>query len=366
MNLRLPPPLAVDAWPDEDRCAWLLANFADPLSPEGGGYAAAWRPTTRRITAQGYGSWLAWLSKRGDLDPNSSPAERASRERVRSYLDALENAGLADYTRAGRLQQLGDALRVMQPVGDCAFIGQAAGRIGASAKRKRDPRQKMRPIADILDLARDLMAFADTDEACMQLSRDLAFRDGLLVGIWILRALRISNLSSIELGRHLIEVDRGVYTLAFEAHEMKAHRPFDCSWPPAFVAALERYLRDVRPRLRARDMQHTLDDRLWISQFGRGMAPRSVAQIIELRTLERFGIKMNSHLPRYMVVSELARARPRSTTDGAAMLGHVSTETTERHYQLASTFAAAQEYQGHVAGLARKQHRARDDPQLEG
>ena len=204
MTTKLPAPLPFAEWPESDRVAWERGTSGDPLAPGGGGAGAMWRSSTRRQVQLGYGSWLSWLEGAGLLLVSQAPAARASRPEVRAYLDALEAAGLADYTRSGRLQTLSDALRVMQPSADIGFIARGAGRIASGAVRARDPRAKLRPPAEIVAFGAELMARAEAEDGLAALDSALLFRDGLLISLWMLRALRNANLSSIEIGRQLV------------------------------------------------------------------------------------------------------------------------------------------------------------------
>ena len=344
----LPPSMPFDLWPDVDQLAWREGVSGDPLAPSGGGQGAAWRPSTARHVERGYGRWLAWLELQGALDRELSPDLRAPRPQVRRYLDDCEAAGLADYSRAGRLQALADALRIMRPQADVHFIARAAGRISAAAVRARDLRSKLRDPAEVLEFGRALMR-AGEDERTAPFERALLFRDGLIISLWSLRALRIANLAGICIDQQLMTSGEG-RRLQFTAAEMKAKRPFFCAWPPSLEPALERYLTHHRLQLRGRDASGQPDDGLWISQFGRRMRQASVAQMLRQRTGKRFEEALNPHLMRHMVATTVAENRPEDIADVPAMLAHADLETSEKHYILASSVQAATAFQAILLG----------------
>lgn len=331
--------------------------MADPLQAGGGGGGAKWRPATRNFVERGYGGWLAWLQAEGRLDPGASPASRATRECVRAYLDALESNGLADYSKAARLQGLSDGLRVMESGSSVPFIGRAAGRISASAQRARDLRSRLRPPEEVLQLGLELMHRAEVEEVLPDLQRAIDFRDGLLIALWACRPLRIANLGSIEVDRSLVRAGKG-YRLEFGAAEMKAGRPFSCTWPEPLLAALGRYLGHYRPQLLSRCRSGGRHAGLWPSQHGRAMMRSSVGQAIRIRTAAAFGTAVNPHLMRYMVATSVAERQPEQVADVAAILGHASLETSERHYIMAGSFHAAARFQTALAARLSKCGRA--------
>lgn len=337
---KMPPAKTFQDWPNADQEAWTRASEADPLALDGQGAASHWRATTRRFVQVGYGGWLSWLDASHPACLDEPASERATVERVREYLQALQASGLADYTQVGRMQALADALRTMCPDVSTRFIGKLAGRMLAEARPLKDPNGRLRPAIEILQLGYRLMQSADTDHL-PGIRRPIAFRDGLLISLWACRMLRVTNLSEISVGRHLLlKGDR--HRLEFSAAEMKQRRPWGCSWPERLEGALAIYLADYRPLLAARKPDGSAA--LWLSQFGTAMPAASVAQIIKLRTKAAFGESISSHLMRHIAATGLAEAYADSSTDIAAVLGHASTETGEKHYILGRGSAAVRDY----------------------
>lgn len=337
---RMPACWPISKWPSGDQTAWIRASESDPLAREGQGASSHWRATTRSFVQIGYGNWLGWLDVRHCVSPDETAAQRATVERVREYLTELTEAGLADYTRAGRLQALGDALRTMCPETPTSFIGKLAGRMFAEARPLRDLNGRLRPAREILELGYQLMHSADTDHL-PGVRRPIAFRDGLLIALWACRMLRVANLSQMTIDGHLKRTaDR--HRLEFTAAEMKQRRPWGCSWPERLEHALAEYVAEYRPLLAAQS--NTASKTLWLSQFGTPMPPASVAQIIKLRTTAAFGQSISSHLMRHIAATGLAQAYTNSSIDIAAVLGHTTTDTAEKHYILGRGVAAVRDY----------------------
>jgi len=252
----------------------------------------------------------------------------------------MTQAGLADYTRAGRLQALGDALRTMSLETSTAFIGKLAGRLSAEARPLRDLNGRLRPAREILDLGYQLMRSADTDHL-PGVRGPIAFRDGLLIALWACRMLRVSNLAAITIDGQLVRTGDH-HRLEFVAAEMKQRRPWGCSWPERLEEALAQYLAVHRCLLLARG--NSASKALWMSQFGAPMPPASVAQLIKLRTTAAFGQSISSHLMRHIAATGLAEAYTNSSSDIAAVLGHATTDTADKHYVLGRGAAAVRDY----------------------
>src|SRR3569833_292761 len=181
--------IPVSAWPEQDRQAWLRA--CAPLAPFDPhvGQASEWAPGTIEKTRGGYGRWLRWLEFTGELTRDASPGSRATLEAVKAYRRALEEKGNASYTVAGRIQELADALRVMEPEVNWTWIRRGANRLHGGARPERDLARRMRAPDEILQLADDLMHHAEHDRFRTEHERAVMFRDGLLFAVLVFRLL---------------------------------------------------------------------------------------------------------------------------------------------------------------------------------
>jgi len=211
MSLRGKPPRPtpvrlcwpVEQWPAIDREAWAQAlTPGDPFAP--GGLGAGWSKKTRQQTAGGYGRWLAWLHSQNLLDPLVPPPERATRERVSAYYRELKETR-SPFSVQGRIQELGDALRVMTPGMKSAWISRGAGRLRSRARPVKDKRARLQSPARLAELGLRLMDLADREVVTLESAMD--YRDGLTIALLAYRPLRARNLAMIACGEHLVQRD---------------------------------------------------------------------------------------------------------------------------------------------------------------
>lgn len=319
-------------WPLADQDAWAIAlHDHDPFEPAVG-YARRWKASTLNLVVTGYGRWIGWLERTGQLDPSSKPGERTTLARLTEYREALLAAGLGDLTIANYVQQLGNALTAMVPNEDWSRILRGAGRIRERARRVKNPRQRMRPAAELLQLGFDLMAAAaataDTGRNYVERSAD--FRDGLIIALLVHRPMRAANIAQIRIGKHL-RPSAGGWSVTFSSEEMKAPRAFEFGWPASLVAGLNEYLEVYRPRL-LRRVGAEATDALFVSTNGRAFDANRVGERVFLRTRAAFGTPVNAHAFRSIAATTIATETPTNITDAAKVLGHASLRTTRAHY----------------------------------
>jgi integrase/recombinase XerD len=346
----------IDEWPAVDQSAWAVAlQDADPFDPMVG-YANRWRDNTRRQVVVGYGRWIGWLERTAQLDPACEPGERVTSQRLDQYLKSLYAAGLAEFTIANHIQQLGNALNAISPGGSWIHILRAAGRLRRSAKPAKDPRARMRPLCELLQLGDDLMAAATADTGRNSVERATDFRDGLLIALLAHRPLRANNLSQIRIGHHLRQAEQG-WTVAFSAEEMKASRAYEFSWPDTLLPALDEYLRTNRPIL-LRNVQADDVDALFVSSRGRPLDANRVGERVFARTRAAFGQAVNAHAFRSIAATTIATETPHNVADAAKVLSHASLRTTRSHYIRAQSLEAGRVFHKSIEALRAKASRS--------
>jgi integrase len=347
--------LSLTEWPQIDSQLWTAAlQPADPLAEGKGGAALDWSKATLSVTASGYGRWLAWLQDSGYLDHAVAPADRATHEQVRAYHQMLVASGYAPYTVAGRIQQLADALRVMQPESDWKWVSRGASVIHGRARPRKSIRDRIRAPEEVLQLGFDLMATAENDSVCSPIDRAIQYRDGLAIAAMVLRPLRIKNFASIRIGKHLRPCTGG-WRLEFERKEMKSRRDdLTSGWPDALVEPLARYLKVHRELL----LDGAQDDGLWISKGGARMTTTILAYRFHKRTKDKWGKSINPHAFRHICGTTSATVSPANVTDVARLLGHATLETSEKYYTLANASAACARYQA----VVRRKRKTRMEP----
>jgi integrase len=342
MKTRFSPSLPLALWPEAHRKAWAAAQEGDPLAPGDGGGVASWRPISVKSAEEGYGQWLDWLKQRGDLDPTSSPASRATVAQVKAYRDDLVSVGYADYTIANRIRELVDVLRACAPGEDFDFLGRAAHRFQEDSRRKTSVRPRMRPAGDIHELGLSLIEQAG-DKPASSVRRARLYRDGLIILFWVSLPLRVSNLAGLRVGEELVKVDHR-WRVRLSKDQTKNGQPYECWWPPKLLPALEVYLRDVRPFFAARGPDQPRRDHLWLSASGRGMSRNMISYPIRTRTKSAFGVVINPHLIRHIVATEIATYQPENVADVVPILSHSSIKVSEKYYNQSGAARGAMTY----------------------
>jgi integrase len=342
--------LRVDDWPAPDRAAWAAAiQPGDLLEP--GGPASHWSPASRRKTASGYGRYLAWLNAKSSLDPSCPPADRVTKEQVSAYVADL-SARNRGYTVLCRVQELYDAIRVMAPDRDWAWLR----RIGSAVRSRTQPARskvgRVLPPHLLAELGMELMARADSVADLTPLQRAVLFRDGLMIALLAYRPVRISNLAAMVIGRHLVQ-QGGAYWLRFEAEEMKGRRMFEATVPADALPGLERYLQHYRVILLtgAGRRPPATTDALWVSETATAMASISIHNRFRKHTKTAFGVAVSPHLFRDSAATAVATDGPAHVRAIMPILGHARLATSENHYNHARSLDASRKYIKIIAGL---------------
>lgn len=178
------------------------------------------------------------MAAKGLYDPNISPADRVTRERVAAYVSEL-SAALAPYTVLARVQELCDALRVIAPEWNRNCLRQLYRTLRAQVRSARDKFSRLKPSDELTALGERLMKEADSAPDWSARRRAVAYRDGLMISLLIYRPLRLKNLAMMRVGQHLIKVS-GTWQILFAAEETKSHAPYEAVLPSALTPKLER------------------------------------------------------------------------------------------------------------------------------
>lgn len=319
------------------------AGFLEP-----GGRAAGWSQGGRGIVVEGYGRWLTWLVRTGQLDPASSADARVTRARVAAYAEWL-GSRIAPMSVSARIGQLAQAMRALAPEHDWRWLFRAASRIAAVAVPVRAKRQRMQECQVLVELGIQLMRRAGTSNPRLNVRQALLYRDGLMIALMAYRPLRLRTFAAITLGQHLVQRNE-IWWLAFSAEDTKTKEPMEMSFPKELVPYLEVYLHQHRPVILKRNSRREqlgtpAPSALWIATGGKKMASGTINAQIGKHTLAAFGKPINPHLFRDCAATPIAIQDPKHVRMIAPILGHRSPLTSERHYNQARTLEAARRYQ---------------------
>ena len=138
--------------------------------------------------------------------------------------------------------------------GMAAVIGRLHTPSGGLTSRNR---ARLRPLDDpqialaLVQLPAKLLALAEREPRPKRAAR-LA-QTAVMIEILLMAPLRISNLASLDIERHLVRPSRSgqAVHIVIEGSEVKNAQPLEFPLPPQSVALLERYLTAFRPTLAA-------------------------------------------------------------------------------------------------------------------
>jgi site-specific recombinase XerD len=323
----------VDMWPERDRGLWRRGISPASLLDDTG-HAAKWPAATVSMVERGYASFLHWLEASGLLMSEETPEQRTVPERIEAYRAYLDGKVKPTTIRL-RLYDLKRALGVLAPRMDVSFLKRRIRAYPKQGDRLRK-RGRMQDLAALLQLGLDLMSEAASKPHPTR--RDaVIYRDGLLIAILAYRLMRLRNLTSIEMERHLQQAEM-LWSLQFAPNETKNHRAWLNSWPEELVPHLRQYLRVYRPIL----MDGRYDgNHLWVSQRSGPLTDNGIYYAITTRTKAAFGQSVNPHLFRDCAATSLAIHDPANVQLARHALGHCRYRTTQDYYNQAQCIEAS-------------------------
>jgi integrase len=330
--------LPIELWPARDQDAWKAALERGDLLDHGG-VASGWSLPTQQKAAAGYGRYLYFLLRRGEINSLAGPAERITREWVSAYHAELQHTNRG-HTIHNRIQELGDAMRALVPEDDWRWILRGAGRLRASTIPVHDKRARLRPIEELVAEGLQLIDEAESNQGLSALGRALQYRDGLIVVFLGFHLLRLRNLAELEVGRHIVKVGDQLILRLFKT---KGGQTYEGPVHPTVAAQLGRYLhhhRQVLLRQRGR-WYAPPGDALWISKHGSRCSEDTFENIVRKRTGAGGRPPLSPHLFRSCAATSVAVNAPGSVDIIPAILIHGSPKTGERYYNLASSLQAS-------------------------
>ena len=334
-----------ESWPAVDSRLWLAAQEKGGLF-EPDGRAAHWAYATRTQLEKGLAKWLGFLNLKQQLDPEISPAARITADRLRAYVQWMQDHGLASTTLVSRVTDLREAIRVMEPDADLTLIQKMISALQARAAPSRIKHNRiMHPETLLAGVIEEFTAIDERPADNLKI-KACWYRDALIFAILVCRPIRLKNIAGLRLGIHLIDKDPG-WDCHLAAEETKEKVPLSFSLPEFIEPFLSVYLERHRPLL----LDGNQDDHLWISIRKTPLSKQSIYLNICGLTERLFGKHINPHLLRDCAASALATDDPEHILAAARILGHASLQTTNRHYNQALMTAAGDILHEVLAGL---------------
>ena len=327
-------------WPVSDRLAWERAldgtagNFLDDRPA-----IATWAPRTQQNARNAVSALLRWLRTRAPIRPNDSLGALMSPELLLHYVRHLRQTqvpGTVDYT----VFMLAGALPVFAPERDWDWIAPINRRLSALARRHVPTAGPVVHAALLHDLGLRVMQESQNGDGEID---PCVYRDGLIVAMLAVAPMRIANFAALRVGTELRQ-EGEQWKVYLDADTTKTRRAD--VWPIGGRVAhfLEHYVGVVRPTLQARAQHPRPTDLLWIGDSGWPIGHQVLRPIIARLTRERLGVQINPHRFRHCAATTFALEQPGDALKNAALLGHASPETTEKHYIVQQRQLVQQDY----------------------
>jgi site-specific recombinase XerD len=173
----------------------------------------------------------------------------------------------------------------------------------------------------------------------------------LAVELLTVTAIRIGNIHSIELDKHLRKY-RNRYVLYFTEAEVKNRQRLQFSLPDETCKLIDWYLKDVRPlRLKG------VSDALFIGEDGISPKAKNTLSLQIKETIWDFtGLTVNPHLFRHVMAYAYLNENPGAYQVLRLIFGHKSVDTTVNSYSGAETKSAQAHFDRMVQTLREKNY----------
>lgn len=336
--------LPKDQWPQADRDALEAAYRPGDVFDEGAGPGRHLAAGSRRLIETVYRRWLGFLNARYSDELGLPPAQRISQQRVRCFVETLEQ-DVRPTSVATTVCGLAYAARLIAPDEDWAWLRSVVRGLNARANAE-DRFERLVPGWQTFDLGIELMATADDIIGATHCAREIRYRDGLMIALLSIWPIRRRSIAALTVSRHLEFDDEGVTVLIYP-EDTKSKRLDSCRLPEVLVPYLERYLAEIRPRL-LRGQKH---EHLWISFRKCALTESQIYSVVRRRIESAFGKSMSVHDFRRAAATFLAIDAPEKVGLTPLVLQHGSREVGEEHYNLARSATASRRHGARITEL---------------
>jgi integrase len=294
------------------RCLWAWRRFF--------GYLAIYEPTALELASN----------------------KRLTVERVRSFVAHLAETN-APRSVAGTIDALYQAARVIMPECDLSWLKTLKTRLHRAAPETAPARPTITSV-QLLELGQQLM---DQNKpaalASISIPNAIRYRDGLIVALLAFIPLRLKNITTLEIGRHLVrEGDQWFITIP--GKQTKTGTAIEFVLPELLKPYLLFYLDVVRPRI----LRHARCDALWVSRKYGALSSIGVCKSFN-RLSSRIGFRITSHNARHAAATTWAISVPEQINIARDLLAHSDLRTTIRYYNRARGIEASRAYASLIA-----------------
>jgi integrase len=207
-------------------------------------------------------------------------------------------------------------------------------------------RSRLRALDDpktalaLVQLPAKLMGLADREQQYPLRAARLA-QTAVVIEILLMAPIRVGNLSTLDIERHLIRPSRTANTLhiVINSDETKNREPLEYPLPPGSIELIERYLARFRPALAPAGGSALFPGGSNGCKHG-----NSLRQQIGAAVFAHTGMRVHPHLFRHIAAKLFLDDNPGSYEVIRQVLGHRSIETTTAFYTGLETAAAVRHF----------------------
>lgn len=337
LTLGKPRSLPIAEWPEVDRLRWTEAlRPAQRLNR--GGAASHLAPVSQTDIANGYGLYLDYLQRCGQLDPSGNATTLVTADCVQGFIAELQ-ARVRSVTVWNSIYKLRRAAQLISPDMDFGWLTE----IEKDVALIMIPRSKAdrlvfteRLVEAGLILIREAEMFGKTT-----LARAIGVRNGLLIALLALHPIRIKNFAALTVEDTFVKVDHR-WWLHIPSDDTKSHRMDERQVPEFVTEIVNRYIETHRTAL-CRGSECAA---LWVSSTtGRRLTTKNLGTLISKITLEAIEVDVSPHLFRTAGASTAAVYGGDRPHLASALLSHRDSSVTEEHYNFSTNLSAGLEYQ---------------------
>jgi integrase/recombinase XerD len=323
-KLQLPMP----QWPNEDRQRWEEAfRPGDLFDEEKRGTDLS--EATRNALRVSYAQYLRFIAEHHAALLIKPPEARLDRQLIAEYVGLLRRTN-RDSSIVTILHHLRFALRLICPKEDWSWLLMITKRIAAAAPPK-SRRLGLVSSDQLYLLGVGLMdeAVAETgDQSKISKSTAMQYRDGLLIALLAVIAVRRRTLTALRTGGQLVRSGK-LWALEIPPEDVKGKRALDFTIAADLSSRIDLYLKDFRRRIPGAERHAGF----WRSNKGRPMSSNAIYDTVCKRTKKAFGFSVSLHRFRHAAGSLWSIEDPENVRGMKDLLGHASyNKTTETHY----------------------------------
>ncbi len=298
-------------------------------------------------------SWRRFLGFLNNNEPEALeivPVERLTVERVKLFVQHLAETN-APNSVANIVERLYMSARSMMPDRDWGWLKRIKTRLHAAAPA-RTPAGPVITSVQLLKAGLHLMnENRPASDKTFTIQQAVAYRDGLVAALVAYVPIRPRNLTSLEIGRHVVR-DGERWFVFLPRDETKTSKRVEFEIPEILIPYLNLYLENVRPKISGGKTLNAL----WVSPKGGRLSYVGITKSFA-RLSTRLGVRFSPHDARDAAVTTWAIARPDQICVARDLLYHSKLDTTDL-YNRTKGIEASRAYRLMIREIRNKQRRS--------